>query len=122
VGAPVVAEPVAAAAHGLHKLRSRCSYVKWLMGMGWDRGVGAEPDPARQVAFEGADGVAVGLAFGALAFDVGAGLRVAAGQHIESKWPRSPPDLPSARSGKRNEPCSMSGSRARSTSLTIAAF
>jgi hypothetical protein len=31
------------------------------------------------VAFEAADGVAVGLAFGALAFDVGACLGVAAG-------------------------------------------
>jgi hypothetical protein len=38
-----------------------------------------QPGAAGLVAFEARDGVAVGLAFGALAFDVGAGLWVAAG-------------------------------------------
>jgi hypothetical protein len=37
------------------------------------------PDATGEVAFEAADGVAVGLAFGAFAFDVGLGLGVAAG-------------------------------------------
>ena len=37
------------------------------------------PDAAGEVAFEAADCVAVGLAFGAFAVDVGAGFGVAAG-------------------------------------------
>jgi hypothetical protein len=37
------------------------------------------PDPAGEVALEGADGFAVGLAFGGLAGDVGLGFGVAAG-------------------------------------------
>jgi len=37
------------------------------------------PDAACEVAFEAADGFAVGFAFGAFAFDIGAGFGVAAG-------------------------------------------